>query len=327
VQACLRTGDLNAAETLVGPLLPMELPAAQRALTLFYASWVAAERGDHDGERAFLAAALPLAEAIGGRTLCRTLVGVAWAQANAREFEAARHSAERGLAIATAAGDPYERGRGLMTIAAVTRLTCEYAESERYLHDAIALATEIGDLELENSARGNLGVLHHLNGDATGSIDAYRAAEECYLAELEISRQLGIRQQLVVCHANLAQLYLRLGRPEETGPHLEIATRGALEFGLFADLGICLVVEAERRLLDGDVDEALMLIGALNDDPRTGENDAQEIDRFLARADLDDEVVRVGMQRGEGRDFVELCREFLPAHPDATAILSQPSDR
>ena len=71
------------------------------------------------------------------------------------------------------AADPIRAGRGLMTIAAVTRLAGDYAESERCLHEAIALAREIGDLELENSARGNLGVIHHLVGDATGSIDAY----------------------------------------------------------------------------------------------------------------------------------------------------------
>jgi tetratricopeptide (TPR) repeat protein len=310
-QACLQTGDLNAAEDVNAPLLTMGLDPTQHATALYFASWIAAERGDHDRERALLDDALPLAEAAGGTTLSRTLVGVAFAQANAQEFDQARASAARCLAVATASADQLDQGRALMALAAVTRMTGDYDESAKWTHEAITLACAMGDLEMETSARGHLGVVHHLIGDATGSIDAYLAAEGCYLAELDMSSRLGIRHQQVICHANLAQLFLRLGRPAESRPHLDLALRDALDFGRIADLGLCLVIEADLRIQSGDVDGALMLIGALQADPRAGESDRQEIERVLGRANLDDEVIDLGVQRGRGRDFVELCHTIL----------------
>lgn len=210
-----------------------------------------------------------------------------------------------------------------MALAAVTRLAGDYDESAKWSLQALTLASAIGDLELETSARGHLGVVHHLIGDATGSIDAYLAAEDCYLAELQMSSSLGIRHQQVVCHANLAQLYLRLSRPAETGPHLDIALRYALDFGRIADLGLCLIIEADLRLQSGDVDGALMLIGALQADPRAGESDYQEIERVLERANLDHEVVDLGLRRGRGRDFVELCHEIVRSR---TADAEAPSN-
>ncbi len=315
-QACLQVGELNAAESVLGPLLETRLTDEQRATALYFTSWVAADRGDYDRERTILADALPLAESVGGKVLARTLVGVAWSQANAGELDDARAAAERGLATAIAIADPIERGRGLMAISSVTRLAGDYDESERYLREALILAEQTGDLELQCSARGNLGVVQHLIGDATGSIDAYRAAEPFYLAELEMSTRLGLRQAQLICHANLAQLYLRLDRPSETGPHLDIALRDALDTGRTADLGLCVIIEADRRLRAGDVDGALMLVGALRADPRAGVIDHQEIERFLERAALDPEVVDRGMQRGHGRDLVDLGRAILRDRTD-----------
>ena len=193
-----------------------------------------------------------------------------------------------------------------MTIAGVTRMAGEYDEAMTWLQEALAIAISIGDLELENYARLNLGTLHHLIGDATGSLEAYRAAEGFYLANLEASMKLETRQQQVICHANLAELYLRLGRPNDVGAHLDRALRDALDIGRTADLGICLIIEAELRLSVGDVEGALMLVGALQSDPRAGEEDQQEIERLLQRANLDDEVVRLGTLRGQGCDIVEL---------------------
>ena len=320
-QACLQTGDLNAGETVTGILLDRELDSEQRATALYFASWAAAERGDHDRESALLADALPLAEAVGGTALSRTLVGVALAQANAGEFDQARATAQRALAVATACSDQLEQGRAYMTIAGVTRLAGEYDEAMTWLHEALAIAISIGDLELENQARGNLGTLHHLIGDATGSFEAYRAAEGFYLAQLETSMKLETRQHQIICNANLAQLYLRLGRPNEVGAHLDRALRDALDIGRTADLGICLVIEAERRLAVGDVEGALMLVGALQSDPRAGEDDYQEIERLLERAELDDEVVRLGTLRGQGRDIVELCRAIATSHAAGTSTV------
>ena len=170
-----------------------------------------------------------------------------------------------------------------MTIAAVTRLSGDYAESQRCLLEAIALAREIGDLELENSARGNLGVIHHLIGDATGSIDAYLRRRGV------LSR--GTRDQpptrdptsnwSCVTPTWLSSTCGSTAR-WRSDPISTSRLRDALELGLISDLGICLVIEAERRLRAGDVDEALMLIGALHVDPRASENDVQEIERFLA---------------------------------------------
>lgn len=309
-RASLQMGDANAADTALAPLSETMLNIDQETMALYLRSWVAATRGDHIRERELLADALPLAEAVGGVVLSRTLVGVAYAQADAGQFNEARASAERSLAISIADGDQFERGRALSAVASVTRMAGDYEESKRYMHEVLALAQETGDLELQHGARGLLGVVYHLIGDTTGSVDAYHAAEECYLDELRTGAELGFRQ-IGVAHANLAQLYLRLGRPAESGPHLETALRVSLEFGRTADMGLCLVIEADRQLLTGSVDEALMLIGALRDDPRAAENDFQEIEQFLTRAQLDPDVVEVNMRRGSGRDIVELCRQIL----------------
>jgi hypothetical protein len=115
---------------------------------------------------------------------------------------------------------------------------------------------------------------------------------------------------------------LRLGRPNEVGVHLDRALSDALDIGRTADLGLCLVIEAELRLNAGDIEGALMLVGALQSDARAGEEDHQEIERLLERANLDDEVVRPGTLRGQGRDIVELGRAIATsrAHERSTFV-------
>jgi class 3 adenylate cyclase/tetratricopeptide (TPR) repeat protein len=307
-QACLQVGDPNAAEAAIAPLLTVELVVAQRAMALYLASGVAAERGDQDRERALLNDALPLAEDAGSSVLSRTLQGVANSQVNAGEIDKARASAARCLEVATASGNQLDRGQALKTMARVAYFAGQYNESATWLFEALALAEAIGDLELEAQTRGNLGALHHVIGDVTGSIDAYRAAEACYLSALDMSIPSGLQ---TVCHANLAQLYLRLGRPAETRPHLYVALRDALDAGRISELGMYLIFEADRLLQGGDVDGGLTLIGAVQSDPRVGEEASREIARILKHASLDHEIAALGMRRGRGRDFVEMCHAIL----------------
>ena len=58
-QACLQVGELNAAESVLEPLLAdASLTDEQRATALYFTSWIAADRGDYDRERTILADAL-----------------------------------------------------------------------------------------------------------------------------------------------------------------------------------------------------------------------------------------------------------------------------
>ena len=85
--------------------------------------------------------------------------------------------------------------------------------------------------------------------------------------------------------------------------------------GRWSMVPLSLLIEADLRLLDGDVEGALVLLGAVEADPGSNENDHQEVQRFLDRVDLDDEVVRAGMAAGAGQDFQTLARSILDAHP------------
>ena len=113
------------------------------------------------------------------------------------------------------------------------------------------------------------------------------------------------------CLGNLAQVCVRLGRLDDSRRYLVDSLRASLRHRRHVMLPLCVVIEADLRLADGDVDGALALLGAVRGDLSTGVNDQQEVDRFLARAALPDDVVEAGMAAGRGLDVEALAIQIL----------------
>ena len=130
-------------------------------------------------------------------------------------------------------------------------------------------------------ALGNLGVIHHLGGDETGSMDDYAEAERLYVLQLDASTRLGLEQRRELCLGNLAQVCIRLGRLEDSRRYHVEGLRAVLGNRRRRNIPLYLLIEADLRLADGDVEGALVLIGAVQSDPSSDENDHQEVDRFL----------------------------------------------
>lgn len=148
-------------------------------MALNSASVVASDRGDHDLHRSLLEDALPLAEATGGAVLSQTLCGLVLAHAETGEFEQARATAARCLAVASACGDQLEHGRALTAMATATFFAGEYDEAVDLTHDALTLAHTVSDLELEATTHGHLGVVHHLNASNEPTWTPQQSSSAC----------------------------------------------------------------------------------------------------------------------------------------------------
>ena len=310
-RACNQAGDLEQTDRLVAALFDAELSPQQECEALYIASWSAADRADHALERELLDRALPMAEEVGGITLLRVLLGVAWHAVERGDLEVAEAAMERAAAIDVGGPPPREARRLLSLRSWAASMRGDQATAEAIIHSALAAARASGDLEEETVLVGNLGVVRHLVGDATGSMEAYAEAEGCYQRELAASSRLGLEHARARCLSNLAQVSVRLGSPDDARQYLAEAMSMVLASGRLALLPLCLAIVADLRLADGDVDGALLLLGAIAAAPSSSENDRQEVDRFLDRVTLDPEVIEAGLAAGAGLDVESLGDQAL----------------
>ena len=135
------------------------------------------------------------------------LIGRAHLETEIGNFEASATAAERALAVASEERDAGRQAAAVSALATIARLEGRFDDAEGYFEQILEIGRRIGDLEMECNALGNLGAVMHHKGD-TGLEKMYPAAEPHYLAQLELSTRLGIHPLQMMCHANLAQLYL-----------------------------------------------------------------------------------------------------------------------
>jgi predicted ATPase len=316
-EACLRLGDVDAARRHNEESLPRTVTAEERVTALYLASWVASERGERERERATLDEAMPEAETQGGMILVRVLSSLSWCAIISGDTQTATRYAERIRELAEELQHPVASRLMFAALAAVASIDGDNSAALRYSVEALAAATEAGDLEGQTLAHSNIGVCYHLFGDADGSPDNYHAALHHYLQATAINHRLGRWLPNAMNIANMAQVHIRLANDSEAQRLIHEALTAARQSGGTITLMFCVLAEADRRLVNGDSRGGLELIGLVQRHPaRTAHNDA-EIERILGRSGLASDVIEQGLADG-GDDFEttldRLVQELATAH-------------
>jgi class 3 adenylate cyclase/tetratricopeptide (TPR) repeat protein len=309
--ACARLGDIDAAyrydeQALHGPATPDE-----RALALFIGSWIASEQGDRERERALLDEAMPDAERLGGVLLVRVLNGLTCSDMVRGDLEAAKAGAERARILADELQHPIYSREVLGLFGGIAALDGDLRGSLAYSADALALCVETGDLEGEALAHSNLGIGHHLLGDADGSTDEYLAALEHYRQARSLNRRLGKPLQDGVTAANIAQIHIRLGDDAAARRLLHEGIIAVRRSGGNATLLFCLLAEADRLLTRGDESQGLELIGLVRSHPARTKDNEDEIGRILGRVGLSPDVDRPELSARAGQDLIEAVDQLV----------------
>ena len=301
--ACLRTGDLDAADAVLATAAQTITDPGVLADALRHSGRVALERGDPLSERALLDEALRLIEPLDVTRHAQVLASLAWWElrygdlnACVRMAEGALEAAERAVSIAGQIDSS-----GLLVV--IATMNDDYDGALGHARTCMELARAGGDLAAEAVAHRNLGVTLHLWGDASGDLDKYRAAAAEYGIERSMRRDLGDRIGECSCLLNLAQARLRLG----DGPGARIAITNALPtaraLGAIRVVLFSLIVEADVRLTEGDTDGALALLGLVRTHPALERQDQDEIERILSRVTLDSATADAGLALGAGLDL------------------------
>jgi class 3 adenylate cyclase/tetratricopeptide (TPR) repeat protein len=305
-EAYWRLGDLDAAERALTALFGQDPEPAVLASALAVACAVAALRGDHDAEGRLIEQHLAVAEPLGGASHARALVSYAYFAAQSGDGEDAGTAGKQAAAIAEEVGDQQELSRALTLLGLVAILADDYDEAERVTTRALE-----GEVRMQNSygqsiGEANLGMIAHLRGDAATGLDAtahYHSARHHYLKALALTRDLGARVGEANQLNNLAQLAIRLGDDADARTYLRDALVLALGAQTLDLVLFGVVVEADRLAALGDLDRSLALLGLARDHAACTEMIRQEIDRAVARIDLDDGAINAGLARGSGLDF------------------------
>lgn len=309
-EACVRLGDIDAAFRHGEEALHCTTSPEERARVLFLASWVASERGERERERTMLDEALPLAERFGGPLLARVLTGLSWTEVTSGDAGTARMYAEQAMRVAVQVRSPTVSREVLSLFGAIAGMIGDIEAALHYALEALAVATEAGDLEGQALAHGNIGVAHHLLGDAGGSREEYEAALHHYEESSALDRRLGRVLQHGMALANTAQVLVRLGQGSEARPLLREALGVVRRSGAAAALLFCVLSEADRRLVDGETASALALIGVVQHHPALTRDNELEIARILGRAALPADVVERGLASAVGQDLDRVVEQL-----------------
>lgn len=123
-------------------------------------------------------------------------------------------------------------------------------EARMYLIDASSLSGSIRDLFVDVAIKNNLGHTYRMEGD-------FKAAESCYMKALELARESSSRRQECLALEFAGELYLEMGRLEESWDYLSRAHEIALELSPHGDLMMeILRRRGELRAVLGRFDDA-----------------------------------------------------------------------
>ena len=281
--ASRRLGSLDAAESALQIALERATDPLTKLDVLLHMSRVAFDRGDHATERALVERAATLAEPDDAAMQAKVLASMAWSELRHGDIDEAERLAAQALRAAEHAGASVEQidAHSVLGGAAASRddldVALEHAQA------CLELAHASGDLASAAVAWGNLGVTLHLQGDATGDVERYRAAIDHYEMEYAARVQLADRIGQALSRLNQAQARLRLGDHEHAHIDAIDALVAARAVGAFRPLLFALLVEADTRLAVGAVDLALPLLGVVSSHPEADRSDHDEIQRIISR--------------------------------------------
>jgi tetratricopeptide (TPR) repeat protein len=286
-------GDIDAAAAAIARGLSLAAADAPALAKLHHAGGLlAADRADGDAVRheLMLARSLVPTEDIATRVEIESEIG--WMHARHGDLDDAVAAATSAFELASSNGDVNGCSRAEMVLGMVAANRGELEQAQAHAERELAFAAEGGDLQGVALAQCHVAVVHHLRGDR-GEVEHYTQAIRFYEDHIEVCRRLAAKPSEAVTLVNLAQLHLRLGHPEHTGRLLGDALRFEIAPAA-ATLILCLQVEADRRLMTGEVAAGLALLGHLRTLPIYEGADEVETQRVLSRVQLPtDEIDRL----------------------------------
>jgi hypothetical protein len=208
----------------------------------------------------------------------------------------------------------------LALLGAIATLSGDVQGSLHTSLQALAVAVEAGDLDGQAIAHSNIGVCHHLLGDATGSHDEYDAALQHYREARALGHRLGRRLQSGMIASNMGQIHVRLGNDQMARRLIHEGLTAVRESGGTATLMFCVLAEADRRLVNGDTPSSLELIGLVRGHPAFTRDNEIESERILGRSGLPADTIGRGLAMGAGLDFDDAVDRIVQELADADSV-------
>ena len=308
-------GDLGAADAAIARGLEVAAGDAPVLARLHLAgSIVASDRADGDAMRRELMLARSFVPMDDVTTRSEIEMEIGWMYARRGDLDEAVAAANAAFELAAKHGDVVGCSRAEAVLGMVAADRGELEQAQAHAERELAFAVEGGDLQRIALAQGHVAVAHHLRGDQ-GEVEHYPHAVRLYEEHLKVCRRLAAKPLEAMSLVNIAQVHLRLGDPGRTSRVLGEALRLEVvsHAGIFV---LCLQVEADRRLITGEVAAGLALLGRLRTLPTYEEADETETQRILSRLQLPtDELDRL-LAAGANVDVDEVVARLRTVGPE-----------
>jgi len=290
-EAQRRRGDADAADRALRAVLERAHTddaedREHRAAALYLLSEVAFDRGDETEERTVLEEGLRLVGGDRSLVVARLEVGLAWWETRHGERALGVEHGRRALALAEELNSDRMRWRAHNVLGAMAAMGGDLDGAERHTRTSVQIAQALGDMVGEAVSIGNLGVVLHLVGDTTGSVDYYVDAIAHYDRDLEFRAAIVDPVGTIVSTFNRAQVLVRLGEFDEAAVSIRAGLAVARRSNFARHLILGLLVEADRLVNLGDVGHGLDLLALVRTHPTVQRTDEQEIERILQHASL-----------------------------------------
>ena len=164
-----------------------------RAEALYLLAEVAFDRASEADEIALLQEAEQLVSGERSLVRCRIAVGLAWWETRYGDLAKAEQHGRNALALADELHSDRMRWRTHGVLGPIAAIRDDLTEAERHAIASVEIAQRLGDMGGEAVSIGNLGVVTHLVGDATGSVRHYRDALGHYERDVEFRAVIGDR--------------------------------------------------------------------------------------------------------------------------------------
>jgi tetratricopeptide (TPR) repeat protein len=298
-------GDLAAARGDIAAALADNSDIRGRATGLALMGELASLAGSYTDSREALEQALPLVRDLGDPIiLARTLYALGDVHWRLGLIDLAQGYLDESIALAQGTGETTRELFALNRLGIVKLHQGDLPEAERLFRDVLTRAKATGNRERAMHALNNLGVMLEMRGDLPASLESICQA-------LDLARELAQQTSVALFLTNVAELELRLGRPEVTRPLL----REGLDLARHLRAAIQLVAGVYRfgmiYAAEGNTARALELFGVAQHHPAFSLDDQRQLDWALAEYKIDPTMAAEGIARGAVRDFDATVEDLL----------------
>jgi tetratricopeptide (TPR) repeat protein len=296
--------DFPAARSTIGQAQAAAKTDADRAAALAQLGQMLSILGNYAEAQTISTAAVPLARASGGLTLCRALYTLGDVEWRMGKLDNAKVALDESLTLAREMGDVTRELFALNRLATMAKAEGNLAEAEHLLTEVHTHAVAVGNRERAQVALNNLGEVAKERKNYTLARDNYRQA-------LVLAREVGNQLNIALFLINLAEIDIRLMQLESGHARLKEGMALALRIGALAWIVTAVMCFANLAYTEGQIERALMLLGLACHQPACSSDHLRDMNIYLAEWALDSSVVDAEMRKGETLDWEITIKELL----------------